>query len=61
MPPYESKQGSYILFLIGYYNKSKECLKVVNILLDPNHNLHLHFRIIGLELSNKKILPDPLP
>ena len=24
-----------IYFLIGYYNKSKECLKVVKILLDP--------------------------
>ena len=22
-------------FLIGYYSKSKECLKVVKILLDP--------------------------
>ena len=22
-------------FLIGYYNKSKECLKVAKILLDP--------------------------
>ena len=29
-----SKGAIYFVF-IGYYNKSKECLKVVKILLDP--------------------------
>ena len=27
-------------FLIGYYNKSKECLKVLKILLDPLPQFH---------------------
>ena len=27
--------GHHMDFLTGYYNKSKECLKVVKILLDP--------------------------
>ena len=51
-----SKQIIY--FLISYYSKSKECLKFVKILPDPLP--HLHFRTTGLELNNRKILPDSL-
>ena len=32
--------SSISTFLIGYYNRSKECLKVVKILLDPLLLLH---------------------
>ena len=33
--PLASVSKGVIYFLISYYNKSKECLKVVKILLDP--------------------------
>ena len=33
--PIPSLSGGIIYFLIGFYNKSKECLKVVKIVLDP--------------------------
>ena len=33
--PLASLSKGIIYFLIGYYNKSKECLKTVKILLDP--------------------------
>ena len=33
--PLTSVSKGVIYFLISYYNKSKECLKVVKILLDP--------------------------
>ena len=33
--PIPSLNRGIIYFLIGYYNKSKECLKVVKIVLDP--------------------------
>ena len=35
-------------FLIGYYNKSKECLKFVKVLPDFRN---LHFKITGLKLA----------
>ena len=33
--PNPSLSKEIIYFLIGYYNKAKECLKVVKTLLDP--------------------------
>ena len=33
--PLASVSKGVIYFLISYYNKSKECLEVVKILLDP--------------------------
>ena len=33
--PIPSLSKGIIYFLTGYYNKSKECLKVVKVLLDP--------------------------
>ena len=33
--PLKNLSKGVIYFLIGYYNKSKECLKVVKILPDP--------------------------
>ena len=33
--PLNSLSKGVIYFLISYYNQSKECLKVVKILLDP--------------------------
>ena len=33
--PFASVSKEVIYFLISYYNKSKECLEVVKILLDP--------------------------
>ena len=33
--PLASVSKGVIYFLIGYYSRSKECLKVVKILLDP--------------------------
>ena len=33
--PLDSVSKGVKIFLIGYYSKSKECLKVVKILLDP--------------------------
>ena len=38
---------------------NQECLKVVKIYQTHSHNLY--FRITGLELNNRKILPDPDP
>ena len=38
-------------FLIGYYNKSKECLKFAKILLDPLQQFT--FKMTGLELTQK--------
>ena len=35
-------------FKIGYYNQSKECLRVVKVLLYPLSDLH--FKMTGLEL-----------
>jgi len=35
MPPSLALAKGVIYFLTSYYNKSKECLKVVKILLDP--------------------------
>ena len=36
-------------FFIGYYNKSKECLKVVKVLQDPLP--HLRLKMLRLELT----------
>ena len=36
-------------FSIGYYSKSKECIKVVKVLSDLLP--HLHFMIMGLKLT----------
>ena len=33
--PIPSLSNKIIYFLIGYYNKAKDCLKVVKTLLDP--------------------------
>ena len=55
------RKGLYT-FLIGYYNKSKECLKVFKVLLDTlpqftsytigrpyqTHSYNIHSKIIGL-------------
>ena len=49
MPPSLVLGRELYTFLIGYYNKSKECLKIVKILLDPLPNLH--FKMTGLELT----------
>ena len=38
-PTHQSQKREFYTFLIGYYNKSKECLKVVKILLDPLSSL----------------------
>ena len=46
-------------FLIGYYNKSKECLKVVKILPDPPPQFT--FQDDRIRTNNRKILSDPLP
>ena len=35
MPPLLVSERELYTFLISYYNKSKECVKVVKILLDP--------------------------
>ena len=47
-PPLLVLASNLYTFSVGYYSKSKECLKVVKVLPDT-HNLH--FKIIGLELS----------
>ena len=57
--PLASVSKGVIYFLINYFNKSKECLKFVKIFWTHSHNLH--FRIKGLELNKRNILPDPLP
>ena len=33
--PLTSVSNGVIYFLISYYNESKECLEVINLLLDP--------------------------
>ena len=46
LPPLLVLAKELYTFLIGYYNKSKECLKVVKIFQAHSHNLH--FKITGL-------------
>ena len=47
MPPLLVLVRELYTVVISYYNKSKECLKVVKILQTHSHNLH--FRITGLK------------
>ena len=49
--PLKNLSKGIIYFLIGYYNKSKECLKVEKFYQTHSHSLH--FKITGLKWRMK--------
>ena len=55
MPPLLVLASELYTFLISYYNKSKECLKVVKLLLDPLPQFTFENRISQKVFKKEKL------